>query len=328
MNTPSEKTVTERFVATKVIEKRFNSKVRATDIRLGNPEISEPDILYMDVGIELGAVLSPRSIQIDKFEETFLREANAGIRGRIPVNIVLRLVFHEDQNRVATRPTPEFSGFRQLPKYLAGIFLYKYEHPLATQISLNQKGLLRQSNLPNVNHPREFRRFMDELIRLVNGLSDTEFEKRSFDNSDFRGNCRCIHFLVSVPAEEAGARDRVSTDPLDKMFSKKVIEKLKERKYSGVFSELLLILHNFHPLAATSFTSDMHFYSHYKDHVFNRIANLIRHYESLNFYEDIFFADFSLFAGAQDCQLIDFSTYEPRILKGDPKDGHIRGCLF
>ena len=111
---------------------------------------------------------------------------------------------------------------------------------------------------------------------------------------------------------------------MDKFFSNKIVEKFTKDKYSGNFSESILLLHNYNPLVKEIFSSDTHFYTHHKDHIFNKIHNLINENNALTIYDKIFFIDYSLFPNASDCFLVDFSTYKP-IDVGEFKDEtHIR----
>ena len=72
------------------------------------------------------------------------------------------------------------------------------------------------------------------------------------------------------------------------------------------------------------FSSDSHFYSHYKDFVFNRIYKLIEKFNSFNIYKKIYFIDYSVFASASDCKIVDFSNYKLKKIGEFKNEVHIR----
>ncbi len=305
-----EKLEIENIVSLNFINKIDNVKINKEDLIVGKHIKNEPDIIYMQRGIELGAIISSRNTEIDKFEELFFEKINQFVKGKIHNNFWIKLVLQDEREIIRYRPKKEFENYKYLPKYLDGIFVYLYGNPVKRQVSLNQKSLMRIDIFPNPNNKKQFHGFANELIDFINHISPTEFEKNAFDTSDFRGSSLCIHYMVCDG-------EQIDNPPnlLDKFFSKKIIEKFKKDKYKGGFKEKILLLHNYNPINKKIFSSDIHFYTHYRDYILNKIYDLIIENNSFEIYDKIFFADYSVYASKDDFKLTDFSTYVKKSLK-------------
>lgn len=115
----------------------------------GDPQTGEPDILYHDMGIEIGAVLKGTNTHIDIFEKKFLQAAGERIAGRIPETIQIRLVMQDDMGAVQHAPRPAFQSYKYLPKYLDGIFILQYQTgKVEAKVVLNQKTRMRELTFP------------------------------------------------------------------------------------------------------------------------------------------------------------------------------------
>lgn len=286
----------EVHVSKLFLERKTGSTIDQCELVFGDPEKGEPDILHGDMGIEIGAVLKGTNTHIDVYEQQFLTAASENIEGKIPPAFQIRLAMQDDSETVEHRPTPAFKSYNYLPKYLDGIFVYQYGQSTNHQkVVLNQKSKMRTLTFPNNTKGRKFLRFMDELSKYINSLSHTDFTPH---------NGHSMHHCVVTDGTVVKTQN-----PLDKFISCKIIDKLSKNKYSGDYSKQILLLHNYSILGNTEFTSDIHFYSHHRNDIFNLIHDHIISNNSFRFYSGIFFLDFSLYARNNNYELIDFTGY-------------------
>jgi len=316
-----EKEQIELYLSKLFLERKFNKQIDFTEIISGDPLKSEPDIFYKDFGIEIGAVLKGSNTHLDNYENEFLINANEEIKSKIPANLRLSLVMQDDKDVVVHSPNPEFKKYKYLPAFLDGIFIDKFPeyHIFKNQIALNQKPLIRVNTFPSVKNKKTFSSFINELVDYVVNLNDIDFSISPFDSNNK------LHHKVVCQAIEIKKRG----NPLDDFISMKIIDKLKKDKYKGNHQKQVLLLHNFSTLANSDFTTDIHFYSHYRDFIFNRIAELIVEFNSFTLYHDIYFMDFSLYVANMNFEIIDFKTWEIKDINYDMlNDGHIRGNIM
>lgn len=304
----------EKKVTSDYLLKTINFSVDKDELKIGLHYKNEPDIIYNRTGIEVGAVISSKNTLIEKYEKLFLEKANKLINGKLNEKLFLKLVFHEDKDYFEFTPKKEFIEYKYLSKYLDGFYIHLSALKVPKQIYLNQIDLMRTDTFPNTKN-KEIENFIIELVDFVNTRGHDDFKDKCF----MSGRSLCSHYVICD-----GKQIKEKPDPVSKFFSEKIIEKFKKDKYEGDFNEKTLLLHNYNPLMKKQFTSDMHFYSHYKDHIFNEIHDLITKYNSYNIYKQIFFIDYSLFPSGNDCTVIDFSSYIKKELGDLSDDGHIR----
>ncbi len=158
---------------------------------------------------------------------------------------------------------------------------------------------MREPIFPSSGENKEFNGFIDELASFVDSLNENDF----IDVGGFKQH-------HSVVTEGTIVKD--PTNPLDNFLSEKILDKLRKDKYQGDYKTQLLLLHNYSILANREFTSDIHFYSHHRDDIFNYLSELIKNYDSFKIYDGIFFLDFSVYAKNSNYVVIDFKTYELR----------------
>ena len=85
--------------------------------------------------------------------------------------------------------------------------------------------------------------------------------------------------------------------------------KLSKNKYSGPYQKQILLLHNYSMLGNTKFSTDIHFYTHHRNDIFNLIWKYINQYNSFSFYNGISFLDFSNYAFNRNFDLLDFKKF-------------------
>ena len=128
-STPMDnKQLIEKHVAKLFLERTENILISDDDLLFGDHLKNEPDILYKEKGIEIGAVLRGTNTHIDNYEKEFLYRASEAIKGKIPETLQIRLVMQDDNGTVEHTPSAEFQGYKHLPKYLDGIFIYQSEN--------------------------------------------------------------------------------------------------------------------------------------------------------------------------------------------------------
>lgn len=297
----SDKEHIESHVARMFLERREGTRLTSDAFCFGDPEKCEPDILYKDIGFEIGAVLKRTNTHIDVYEKRFLSAATERISGKIPETFQIRLVMQDDSDTVEHTPAHGFQSYKYLPKYLDGVFINKYRSgKVDQQVTLNQKTRMRSLTFPSNPSSKEFSGFIDELAVLVNALQESDFE-------DHEG-CKLHHSVVTE-----GRVVKCPIHPLDEFVSRKIIDKLSKNKYSGTYSTQILLLHNYSVLGSTEFTTDIHFYTHHRDDVFNLLWNHIEEHKSFQFYNGIYFLDFSVYAFNINFELVDFANYSPRV---------------
>jgi len=292
----SEKEHIELHVSNLFLERKMGVAVNIDDLKFGYPHKNEPDILYHDMGIEIGAVLRGTNTHIDCYEEKFLLAASEKIKGKIPENFQLRLVMQDDKDTVEHTPTPTFKKYKIIPKYLDGIFIYQYKNSTDhQQIVLNQRTRMRSLTFPSNTMGKEFIGFVEELISFILSLSESDFHEQ---------NGTKFHHSVVTNGVIVGYQN-----PLDDFISPKIVDKLSKDKYSGAYSKQILLLHNYSIAGNAKFTSDIYFYTHHRNDIFNLLLDLINDNDSFIFYCGIYFLDFSVPALNSNFNLIDFSEY-------------------
>ncbi len=315
----SQKIEIEQAVASDLIARITCAPVKKDDLVLGNHIKSEPDIICRDMGVELGAVLSQTNIEIDKYEKQFFEKINQLVRGRIHSALLIKLLFQEDCDKFSYAPSKEFENYPLLTKYLRGLYLHCCDRLIEKQIIIHSKSLMRERNFPNINK-RELTKFLAELTDFINKIEPGEFIKIAHLTREARCDSYVTYYNISD-----SSWDEKNINILDDFFSPKILEKLRKRKYEGEFSKLFLVLHNYSSLKNEILSSDMHFYSHHKDEIFNYVFDIIAEHKSFELYDEIFFADYSLYPDFNNFDLIDFSTYERKNLSESANNGiHIR----
>lgn len=290
----------EAHVARMFLKRKEGTQLADDAIHFGDPQKGEPDILYADMGIEIGAALKGINTQMDVYEKQFLSAATAWIAGKIPETIQVRLVMQDDRDTVSRTPTRAFLSYKYLPKYLDGLFIYQYSTGrVSEKVVMNQKSRMRTRTFPSKLNSKEFIGFIDELVSLVNALLESDFVEDE--------GYRLHHSLITE-----GRTTKPRAHPLDDFISLKIIDKLSKDKYTGSYLTQILLLHNYSVLGNTEFTSDIHFYTHHRNDIFNLLWSQIKNHNSFRFYRGIYFLDFSMFAFNSNFDLVDFQDFSPR----------------
>jgi len=304
----------ESHVVKMFLKQTEGKDIAIEDRNFGNDLKNEPDILYEKMGIEIGAVLKGKNTHIDTFEEKFLSIATKSIENRIPETIQIRLVMQLNRNEHKYTPTSEFQEYKYLTKYLTSVFINIHAGKVVeNKIVLNQKSEMREGTFPsNKENNREFIGFINELVEIVEVLN-----KPYFRGQEIRGNS--IFKLIAK-----GERVKPKPHPLLDFISPKIIDKLAKDKYSGNYTKQILLLHNYSDLGNSNFTTDIHFYTHYRNEIFNFIWEKIGEYKSFNVYDSILFLDFSNYSVNRNFDLIDFHSYSLRESNKHFHDSQIR----
>lgn len=305
-----QKTNLEKTVFKCFFDKLNKVNIRLDEICMGEHTKSEPDILYENQGIELGAIISATNKIIDKYEVDFIKRMNELAKGKIPKNYKIPLLFQKDNEDEQYTALDKFKNYKSITKYLSKLYIEKYDSDVDEQFTLAQNNLMQvQSMFPNIKKDEELNLFIDEIVDFFKSIDNYTFSKLP---ENF--NCQNKE-LLDLPIWDRESRDTSKIkipnegEILSLYFPKKIIEKFKKDKYQGTFDEKILLLHNFDNINSIMST-DMHFYIHYRNHVLNRIDDLIKEYNSFSIYDKIYFADFSSNMYKENVNIIDFSTYE------------------
>ena len=294
-----EKIHIERFVAKSFLNKIFGEKLAESDFRETNHIKHEPDIIYKNIGIEIGALLSSENTLKDKFVNNFLEKLNNEISGKIDANLIVKLFFQIDKQSLTYKPIEKNAKYTNLTPFLTRIEVIRYKgYSFKEQVCIAQKGLHREEDFPIFTNTKKFNRFLNDLVKILSFTPNKEGDVRGY----------------SIDLSEV-LEEKHQVDMLGKYFNKSILDKLEKDKYKGKYEKQFLLLHNYNPLSNGRFTTDMHFYSHYKDYVLNKISNLIRENNSFEIYDNVYFLDFSISPNSQNFILTDFRTYEPKKLE-------------
>ncbi len=303
-----EKTKLEKEVFKCFIDKLNKIDVSLDKITMGEHTKKEPDILYENKGVELGAIISSTNKIIDNYEVDFIKRMNELSKGKILNNYKIPLVFQTDNEDEIYTALDEFKDYKHITKYLSKLYIEKYDLAIDYPFSLAQNNLMQvQFMFPNIKKDEELLLFIDEIADFFKDIDSYTFSKFPSENNEFLN----LSIWDRKSRDESKIKVPEEGEILNKYFPKKIIEKFKKDKYQGTFDEKILLLHNYDNVNSPMST-DGHFYSHYKNHVFNRIFDLIQEHNSFSIYNKIYFADFSSSFDKRNVDIIDFSTYEKR----------------
>jgi len=288
----------ENFVAKSFLNKYYGEKLNESDFEKTNHIKHEPDIIYEDIGIEIGALLSSDNMLKDKYANEFLEKLNQEINGKIDANLIVKLYFQIDKQSLEYKPIEKHKEYIYLTPFLSRIEVIRYKgYSFKEQVCIAQKGLHREEDFPIFKNNKKFNRFLNDLIRILSFTPNKDGNARGY----------------SIDLAEV-VNEKPQVDMLSKFFNSSILEKFEKDKYKGDYKKQILLLHNYNPISNERFTTDMHFYSHYKDYVLNKISDLIKKNNSFKIYDNVYFLDFSISFNNKSFVLTDFRTYEPKVL--------------
>jgi hypothetical protein len=294
------------------IDKLKKTNISLNDISMGEHTKKEPDILYKNKGIELGAIISGTNKMIDDYEVNFIKRMNELAKDKIPHNYKIPLLFQQDKEYEIYKTLDQFKDYKYITKYLSKLYIERYDYSVNEQFVLAQNNLMQiQSMFPNIKKDKELNLLIDEIVDFFQNIDNYTFHKFPAN-----WNSQDKEFL-NQPIWNRKTKDKSKIviakegQILERYFPKKIIEKFQKDKYIGNFNEKILLLHN-QDNVNSIMSTDYHFYCHYKNHIFNKIDSLIQEYNSFNIYDKIYFADFSSNIDKKNVDIIDFSNYKKR----------------
>ena len=294
----NEKIHIEKFIAKSFLYEIFGEKLNESDLGETDHIKHEPDIIYKNLGIEVGALLSSENMSKDKRISAFLKKLNQNISGKIDANLIIKLFFQIDKQSLKYELIEKNAKYTNLTPFLTRIEVVRYKgYSFKEQVCIAQKGLHREENFPIFKNNKNFNRFLKDLVEILSYTPNKEGDVREY----------------SIDLSEV-VDEKQQVDMLGKYFNRSILDKFENNKYKGEYEKLFLLLHNYNPISKGRFTTDMHFYSHYKDYVKNKISELIKRHNSFDIYDNIYFLDFSISLNSQNFELTDFRTYNPKIL--------------
>ena len=294
----NEKIHIERFVAKNFLNKIFQYELKESNLGETDHIKHEPDIIYKNIGMEIGALLSSENMLKDKFVNDFLKKLNKDISGKIDSNLIVKLFFQIDKQSLKYEPVEGNIRHTNLTQFLTRIEVVRHKgYSFKEQVCIAQKGLHREEDFPIFKNNKKFNRFLKDLIEILSYTPNKEGDVRGYS----------IGLAKAVEEKE-------QVDMLGKYFNRSIQDKFERDKYTGEYEKQFLLLHNYNPLSKGKFTTDMHFYSHYKDYVKNKISELIKKHKSFDIYDNLYFLDFSISADCHNFELTDFKTYNPKVL--------------
>ena len=293
-----EKRHIETFVAKSFINAIFRENISENYLEETDHIKHEPDIIYKNLGIEIGALLSSENISKDKRVNDFLKKLNQNISGKIDANLIVKLFFQIDKQSLRYEPIDKNAKYTNLTPFLTRIEVVRYkEYSYKEQVCIAQKGLHREEDFPIFKNNKKFNRFLNDLVEILSYTPNKEGDVREY----------------SIDLSKVVER-KPQVDMLGKYFNRSILDKFENDKYKGEYEKQFLLLHNYNPISKGRFTTDIHFYSHYKDYVKNKISELIKSYNSFDIYDNVYFLDFSISFNNQNFELTDFKNFNPKVL--------------
>ena len=293
-----EKIHIEKFIAKSFFNKVFRTNLREGDFKETDHISREPDIIYDNYGIEIGAILSSENIRKDKLVGTFIQKLNKEISGKIDTNLIVKLFFQIDKESFIYKPIEKNIKYTHLTPLLTRIEVVRYKgYSFKDQVCIAQKGLHREEDFPIFKNAKKFKQFLNNLVEILSFTPNKE--------GDIRGYSIDLAQVVD---------QKPQVDMLNKYFNKSILEKFEKDKYRGDYKKQFLLLHNYNPISINNFTTDIHFYSHYKDYILNHISKLIKKNDSFKIYDNIYFLDFSISLSNDNFLLTDFKKYKLKFL--------------
>lgn len=293
-----EKIHIEKFVAKSFLNEITEDKLNESDLGETDHIKHEPDIIYKNIGIEVGALISSENMLKDKFVDAFLKKLNKNISGKIDENLIVKLFFQIDKQSLKYEPIEKNEKYTNLTPFLTRIVAARHKgYSFKEQVCVAQKGLHREEDFPIFKNEKKFSRFLKDLVEILSYTPNKE------------GDVREYSIDLSKVVDE-----KQQVDMLGKYFNKSILDKFEKDKYKGGYQQQFLLLHNYNPISKGNFTTDMHFYSHYKDYVKNRISELIKKHKSFEIYDNVYFLDFSISIDNKNFELTDFRAFNPKVL--------------
>lgn len=294
-----EKIHIEKFVAKNFFNAVFQENINESDLAETDHLKNEPDIIYENIGVEIGALLSSENMLKDKYVVEFIKKLNQEISGKIDSNIIVKLYLQIDKQSLIYAPIEKNNRFTNLTPFLTRIEVIRYkDYKFKEQVCIAQIGLHREEDFPIFRNTKKFKRFLNDLIEILSVVPNKEGDVRGYSID-----------LAKVTTEVE------QVNMIGKYFNNSILDKFRKDKYAGHYDKQYLLLHNYNPFSIGLFTTDVHFYSHYKDYVKNKIHELIQTHDSLKIYDNIYFIDFSISMDANNCEITDFKEYEPKKLE-------------
>ena len=282
-----EKIHIEKFITKSFFNKVFQESLNENDLDETDHLKNEPDIIYDNIGVEIGALLSSENMLKDKYVVDFLKKLNQEILDKIDSNIIVKLYFQIDKQSLTYAPIEKNKQFTNLTPFLTRLEVIRYKgKKFKEQVCIAQKGLHREEDFPIFRNNKKFIRFLNDLVKILSAVPNKEGDVRGYSID-----------LAKVTMETE------QINMLDKYFNKSILDKFRRDKYAGNYDKQYLILHNYNPFSIGIFTTDVHFYSHYKDYVKNKIHELINTYDSLKIYDNIYFIDCSISMDGNDFEI-------------------------
>ncbi len=284
-----EKIKLEKEIFKYFIDKHECKDVQLRDIVTGDPQKREPDILYNNIGFELGSVISEINKEIEKHEKALIKRMNELAKDLIPSNYLISLLFQYDKEYEIYQPLEVFKDYKYFTKYLSKIFIKKYNYDVDGPFAIEQfSSHPRIGMYPNHKYAKDIGLFINDFVVFLNNIDKNAFIK-------LRPDCD----MINMPIWDRTTKD-VTKMPLKtedeifrRYFSDSIIKKFSENKYHGNFDKKILLLHNFFK-DEDYMSRDVNFYSHYKEYIYQKICNLIKQYNSFEIYDEIYFIDFTV----------------------------------
>jgi len=116
-----EKIHIEKFITKSFFNKVFQESLNENDLDETDHLKNEPDIIYDNIGVEIGALLSSENMLKDKYVVDFLKKLNQEILDKIDSNIIVKLYFQIDKQSLTYAPIEKNKQSSKSPSVLISV---------------------------------------------------------------------------------------------------------------------------------------------------------------------------------------------------------------
>jgi len=290
----------EKRISFHFLNKLLNKTIKLEDLNKGKHLDNEPDMLYENFGIELGTVISNTNECIEKYEIDFLDYLNKNIEGLIDENLQIHLIIQTDKEYLLYDYFEEFEDYPKIRQYCSKFYIQKYDKPITPQVIFAPNSSKKfEKKLPNIKKKKEINPFIKEIIKYTNNI-------QSYTYIEFFKAAHYEGFIWDRKTRKNVPLAYMKFDIGKELFPPKIIEKFQKDKYMGKYSKQILLLHNYTEELQSKMTLNQHLYWHERDIVFNIIKEIIVLFDSYQYYDEIYFADFSKNIYEKNVNIINF----------------------
>lgn len=291
-----KKEIIEFTVASAYLSSEYE-QLSKKDIRFGDIEKREPDIIFKEHFIEVGAIYSKKSqLKIIKKVEA-IKYLNEKLSSSIPLEYTIDISVKE--NPVISSKDEMKKLYPNLSKYVRNVVVWKSDKPLLGRRHKINLGF-HDPFSNEIWFPKEDKKrimFCAELLSLFNKSTNMSFSEMDKGVSE-----------QLIELDDFSKPSLNIEKQKDSIIGNKILEKLQKDKYTGSCEMKTLLLHNYEYGKETNFTETKHWYADYRNLILSHVRLKIDENNSYNIYSKIIFVDFSQYYSLTEFDICDFKN--------------------